>query len=276
MTSENTTESKFNTLFAYIVIPACLAVAILIFVFLMGHESNFMDAEKTMPKKGNYLGIIYKGGLIVPVLMSFFLMVITFSVERFLTFYQATGRGSLKDFVKVVKQKLLVSDVGGAKAACNYYQGTVGNVGRSALERLQIIQQRPDLTPEQKAAEIQKEVDDSTGLELPILEKNLPIIATLASVSTLVGLLGTVIGMVKAFSAIDMGGGGADTAALATGISEALINTALGIASSALAIISYNYFTNRIDTLTQGIDEIGFSVSQTVAKSTPPKVPAAN
>lgn len=276
MTSENTTESKFNTLFAYIVIPACLAVAILIFVFLMGHESNFMDAEKTMPKKGNYLGIIYKGGLIVPVLMSFFLMVITFSVERFLTFYQATGRGSLKDFVKVIKQKLLVSDVGGAKAACNYYQGTVGNVGRSALERLQVIQHRPDLTPEQKAAEIQKEIDDSTGLELPILEKNLPIIATLASVSTLVGLLGTVIGMVKAFSAIDMGGGGADTAALATGISEALINTALGIASSALAIISYNYFTNRIDTLTQGIDEIGFSVSQTVAKSTPPKVPATN
>lgn len=273
MTSENTTESKFNSLFAYIVIPACLLVCILIYVFIFGDPDNFLNAEKTIPKKNNYLGIIYNGGIIVPVLMSFFLMVITFSTERFLTFLQASGSGSLTDFVKLVKQKMMVGDIKGAKNACDGYRGTVGNVTRAVFDKFQLVADRPDLSPEDKAAIIQKEVDESTALELPVLEKNLPILATLASVSTLVGLLGTVIGMVKAFGAIDMTGGGPETTALAEGISEALVNTALGIASSAFAIISYNFFTSRIDTLTQGIDEIGFSVANTVAKSVPPKVP---
>jgi biopolymer transport protein ExbB len=56
-----------------------------------------------------------------------------------------------------------------------------------------------------------------------------------------------------------------DATALSTGISEALINTALGITGSTLAIIFFNYFSNRIDSITHGIDEAGFSVSQTLA-----------
>jgi biopolymer transport protein ExbB len=67
--------------------------------------------------------------------------------------------------------------------------------------------------------------------------------------------------MIKAFAALATAGA-PDASALANGISEALINTALGIASSAFAIISYNYFTSKIDTLTYSIDEMGFSISQ--------------
>jgi biopolymer transport protein ExbB len=94
-----------------------------------------------------------------------------------------------------------------------------------------------------------------------MLEKNLTIIATLASVSTLTALLGTVLGMIRAFAA--MGNTGApDTGALATGISEALVNTALGIGTAAIATIMYSYFTSRIDTLTYKIDEIGLSIQQ--------------
>jgi biopolymer transport protein ExbB len=80
-------------------------------------------------------------------------------------------------------------------------------------------------------------------------------------VATLVGLLGTVIGMIKAFAALATAGA-PDAVALANGISEALINTALGILTSALAIIAYNYFTSRIDTLTYNIDEAGLSITQ--------------
>lgn len=97
---------------------------------------------------------------------------------------------------------------------------------------------------------------------MPMLQKNLVIISTLASVATLIGLLGTVIGMIKAFAAL-ANAGAPDATALANGISEALINTALGIGSSALAIIFYNYFTNKIDSLTYGIDEAGFSIVNT-------------
>ena len=117
---------------------------------------------------------------------------------------------------------------------------------------------------DQKILAIQKEIEESTALELPMLEKNLVILSTIASVATLIGLLGTVFGMIKAFSALAQAGS-PDAVALAEGISEALINTALGIATSALAIIAYNFFTSKIDELTYSIDEAGFSIIQTFA-----------
>ena len=73
------------------------------------------------------------------------------------------------------------------------------------------------------------------------------------------GLLGTVLGMIRSFAALAHAGA-PDSVALATGISEALINTALGISTSALAIIAYNFFTSQIDTLTYHIEEAGMSV----------------
>ena len=74
--------------------------------------------------------------------------------------------------------------------------------------------------------------------------------------------MGTVIGMIKAFSAMSASGS-PDSAALATGISEALINTAFGIGTAALAVISFNFFTVKIDKLTYSIDEAGYSIIQT-------------
>jgi biopolymer transport protein ExbB len=98
-----------------------------------------------------------------------------------------------------------------------------------------------------------------------MLEKNLVIISTIASISTLVGLIGTVLGMIKAFAALATASGAPDATQLANGISEALINTALGITGSAIAIVAYNYFTSRIDELTYSIDEASYSIIQTYA-----------
>ena len=70
--------------------------------------------------------------------------------------------------------------------------------------------------------------------------------------------------MIRSFAAL-ANAGAPDSTALATGISEALINTALGIGTSALAIIAYNFFTGRIDSMTYRIDEAGFSLAQTYA-----------
>ena len=120
------------------------------------------------------------------------------------------------------------------------------------------------LDKDQKVLAISKEIEESTSLELPMLEKNLVILATISSIATLMGLLGTVFGMIRAFSAIATAGA-PDAVALSTGISEALINTALGISTSAIAIIAYNYFTTKIDGLTYGIDEAGFTIAQNFA-----------
>jgi biopolymer transport protein ExbB len=92
------------------------------------------------------------------------------------------------------------------------------------------------------------------------------ILSTLASISVLIGLIGTVLGMIKAFAALAQAGA-PDALALATGISEALINTAFGITGSTLAIIFYNYFSSKIDSFTFKIDEAGFSLTQTFAAS---------
>jgi len=97
---------------------------------------------------------------------------------------------------------------------------------------------------------------------LPKLEKNLVFISTIASVATLMGLLGTVIGMITSFGALGNSGGSEAAQQLSQGISEALYNTALGIGTSAFSIIMYNLFTTRIDGITYGIDECGFTLTQ--------------
>lgn len=95
------------------------------------------------------------------------------------------------------------------------------------------------------------------------LEKlTVTIISTLVSLGTLCGLLGTVTGMIKAFGAL-ASSGTPDQAMLAMNISEALINTTTGIFTSVLAIIAYNLFASKIDTLTYSIDEAGNTIVNT-------------
>lgn len=254
--------NPLKSFFAGIVIVIIFIVSILFYNFVLGNPSNFEGGDPNgHPLEGNWLGIVYKGGVIVPVLISCLLMVITFSIERFITLNRANGNGSIDAFVRKIKSQLAMDNISAAMAECDRQKGSVGNVTKSVLTKYQEVKTQPEMAKDQKILSIQKELEDSTALELPMLEKNLTIIATLASVATLIGLLGTVLGMIKAFSAL-ANAGAPDTAQLSTGISEALINTALGIGTSALAIIAYNFFTSKIDSLTYSIDEVGFSIMQ--------------
>ncbi len=258
-------EGRAGSIFASIVIPVSLVVAYLIYEFVLGANGNFQGGDPTKhPLPGNVLGIVYKGGLIVPILLGLLIMIITFSIERLLTLNRAKGIKSIESFVRTVRQRLSASDTNGAIAACDVQQGSVASVVKAGLVKYREMENEPSMDKDQKVAAIQKEIEESTALELPMLEKNLVILSTIASVATLVGLIGTVLGMIKAFSAIAQAGA-PDTVALSTGISEALINTALGIGGSTVAIIVYNYFTSRIDELTYSIDEAGFSIAQTFA-----------
>jgi len=266
--AKQATASKPLSISSGIIILALIAVAILLYTLVLGNPSNFEggNIENHPVSEGveKWLGTIHKGGIIVPVLMSFFLMVLAFSFERLFTITRASGSGNLDSFVRDVKSKLAAGNINGAKEAADKQKGSVGNVIKSVLNKYDAVSHDSSMVKEQKVASLQKELEEATALELPMLEKNLTIIATLVSVSTLVGLLGTVLGMIKAFSAL-ANAGAPDSAALSTGISEALINTALGIGTSAIATITYNYFTSKIDGLTYNIDEIGFSIMQNFA-----------
>ncbi len=256
------------SLFSVIVIILAFVVAYVIFKFVLGNGSNFQGGVNTnAPLPGNMLGTVYSGGNIVPILITMFLCVITFSIERLLTISRAKGTKSIEGFVRTVRQKLNANDISGAIAACDQQKGSVANVVKAGLLKYKEMVTERGMNNDQKVLAIQKEIEETTALELPMLEKNLVIISTIASVATLTGLLGTVFGMISAFSALAQAGS-PDAVKLANGISEALINTAFGIGTSALAIIAYNYFTSKIDELTYSIDEAGFSIVQTFGQHT--------
>jgi biopolymer transport protein ExbB len=259
--------SSASNLFAVLTIPICIAIGVLLFIFVLGDPNNFIDNNSdNHPVPGNYAGMAFKGGPIVAILMGMLLMVFVFSVERFIVISKATGAGSLDGFIKKIQGFLSSSNIEGAMTECNKQKGSVANVIHSGLKKYREMEVEPNMDTDQKCLAIQKDIEEATTLEMPMLEQNLTVIATLVSVGTLTGLLGTVTGMIKAFSGLATSGA-PDQAALANGISEALICTATGIATSTVAIIMYNILTSKIDKLTYAIDEAGFSIIQTYAST---------
>ena len=242
---------------AFLVILACFVVAVLLFIFWFGHESHFEEGHPI-----DLWGTIYKGGFIVPVLQTLFLTVIVLSVERWIAISSAKGKGSIEKFVAGVKKCLAANNIQGARDLCKNQKGSVAAIVAATLNSYEEMDKNTVLTKEQKITNLQKTIEEATALEMPALQQNLPIVATLTTLGTLVGLLGTVIGMIKSFQAMGEGGG-ADSAALSVGISEALINTAFGILTSWCAVVSYNTFTNKVDKLTYALDEVGYSIAQT-------------
>jgi biopolymer transport protein ExbB len=230
-------------------------VAHVVYYQIFGHASHFVDGLNTNePLQGDYFGIVYKGGFIVPILMSLFLITFIFTIERMIVITKADGKIANKTFLINITPLLAASKLDEALLYCESHKGTLGSVVHSAISKFKKIVFENEISKSEKLASVQKEIEDATELELSTLEKNLPIISTIVSIATLIALLGTVLGMIKAFAGM-AADGAPDAAALATGISEALINTSLGIGTSAIAIVSYNYFSNRVDKVTKAINE---------------------
>jgi biopolymer transport protein ExbB len=264
---------KSSNLIATIAPIACIIGGYLIWRVLLGSASNFTTPDPDASHwfwpnhkgpKGTFTKM-YEGGIIVPILIGCLLTVLTFVIERLLTVSKASGTGNIAEFVRKVQFHLANKDVEKALAECDKQQGSVGNVMKAGLKKYKEMITNTELTTDQKVLNIQKEVEEATALELPMLEKNLVFLSTIASVATLLGLLGTVMGMIRSFSKLGDEGGGEAARELSQGISEALYNTALGIGTSAVAIIMYNVFTTRIDAVTYGIDESGFTLTQSFA-----------
>ena len=257
------------------VIIVCALIAVAIYLFGFGSISNFKGGPETgfafsfltpdeiSLEPANLMGTVYKGGFVVPIIWTLLITVVALAIERFFAIRNAYGRTSLVKFVADIKKALEANDIAKANKLCDAQRGSVANVVRATLRKYAEMEQNTILTKEQKILAIQKELEEATALEMPMMQENLPIIGSIVTLGTLTGLFGTVLGMIKSFSAMSAGDGGTDSTALATGISEALVNTASGIATGALAVIAYNYYTNKIDRLTFSLDEVGFSIVQT-------------
>lgn len=255
--------SPLKSLFPVLVIVLALVIAELVFHKIFGDPSNFQGNDPANdPLEGNMLGVVYKGGFVIPIGMTLTIMTLVFSIERLITLIKATGKGSIDVFVKKIRMRLADGDIDGAKDLCDSQKGSVANVLKAGLKKYEEVAAESNMDKDQKKLAIQSELEEATNLELPMLERNLPILATIVAVGVLVGLFGTVLGMIRAFSALSTAGA-PDASALATGISEALVNTAVGIFNSMAAIVMYNIFTSQIDSLTYRIDEGGYSIIQT-------------
>ena len=174
-------------------------------------------------------------------LMTCVLVLIIFIFERIITLSRAKGKGRLNTFVSKLQGLLAQDKIEEAMEACDQQKGSLANVMRAGLLRYRDLQKDKELEKDQKILSIQKSFEEATALELPMLSKNMVIFSTLASISVLIGLIGTVLGMIRAFAALAQSGA-PDALALSQGISEALVNTAFGITGSTLSNYCFQLF----------------------------------
>lgn len=245
------------------VIVVCFIAAVAFYQLVLGNPDNFVNGDRTAAvKDGSLLGTIYKGGIVVPVIITLLFTVIALSIERFFALRTAFGKGALPKFVASIKEALNANDLAKAQELCDKQKGTVANVVGASLKTYKEMETTSGLKMAQKISKIQQAHEEATQLEMPTLQMNMPILATIVTLGTLTALFGTVVGMIRSFAALASGGGG-DSLQLSEGISEALVNTASGILTSWVSVVAYNYYSNKIDKLTYALDEVGYSIAKT-------------
>lgn len=237
---------KNNSVFFTVVIVVTAIIAILIYLYMIPDY-------------------VREGGPLVAVLIALTLMVVTFTIERLLSLRKAAGRVAAIPFMRDLQARLANDDIDGAIEASKKQQGTLGSVLGAGLRRFQSLTAEGGSDRKDTEEEIRAAIEEATMLEVPLLEKNLVALSTIASIATMVGLLGTTLGMIRAFAALASSTGAPDAVQLSLGISEALINTAGGLIAAIIGIVAYNYFTTKVDSFTYNIDEAAATMVQTLA-----------
>ena len=246
---------------AFVILIICCVAAYSFYFGVLGNPSNFAGGD-TAGHPLNMMGIVYKGGIVVGVILTLLLSVICLGVERYFALRSAFGTMSLGKFTKQIKELIKSGKFDEAVALCNKMKGSVANVVLASISAYKDVEGNTTLKKAQKISKIQQAHEEATQLEMPTLQMNLPIVATIVTLGTLTALFGTVLGMINSFQALSAGGG-ADSMALSAGISEALVNTASGILTSWFAVVISNFFTNKIDKLTYALDEVGYTIAAT-------------
>ena len=157
MDKKSSTLGGLSAAAATISVFAALVIGFIIWKFVLGAPGNF-DAEHH-PKDGNILGMMYKGGFIVPVLLCILITIITFSVERFITIQSASGAGNSANFIRTIKGLLAGKKFDEAIAACDKQKGSLANVVRAGVTKLKNISGDASIDKESRVAAVQKELE---------------------------------------------------------------------------------------------------------------------
>lgn len=230
-------------LFNAILITIAFVVGLSLYYFVFGTAD-----------KASVLHDLYQGGPLIASLVAMLIMVLTYIFERSFSLSKANGTGPQDEFFSNVIKNLNENNFDSTIKLCDTQQSSLANILKKGILKYQEVVSKDGLDKKEKIEEVKRVMEETTMFEMPTLEKNLIALSTIASVATLVGLLGTVVGMIRSFAALARAGS-PDATALSKGISEALYNTAGGIGTAIIAIIAYNFFTTKIDGMTYVIDE---------------------
>ena len=181
------------------------------------------------------LEFIIKGGPVMVPLLLCSVVSLSIIVERFLSLRRS--RILRYDVLQRIEELLRDRKIPEASTLCKRYPSSMTRILLAAI-----------LNHDKSRQEIKEIIEDAGRQEVPVLERYLTILGTIASISVLLGLLGTVSGMIRTFNAIAALGYG-HPEALAAGISEALVATATGLAIAIPTLVMYNYFTSKVDSL---------------------------
>jgi biopolymer transport protein ExbB len=181
------------------------------------------------------LELIIKGGPVMAPLLLCSVISLSIIVERCLSLRR--NRILKYDVLQRIEELLRDRKIPEASTLCKRYPSSMTRILLAAI-----------LNHDKSRQEIKEIIEDAGRQEVPVLERYLTILGTIASISVLLGLLGTVMGMIRTFNAIAALGYG-HPEALAGGISEALVATATGLAIAIPTLIMYNFFTSKVDSL---------------------------
>ncbi len=188
-----------------------------------------------MPERG-VIDLIFQGGILMFPIMLTSVIALAITIERFVTLRRAAiDTRNFMDSLRTVLRQRRVPD---AIELCEENDGSIARIMKAGL-----------LKHDRSKEDIREAIEDAAHLEVPRLERYMSALATCASVAPLLGLLGTVQGMIMAFAKIQDLKGQVNPSDLAEGIGNALITTAAGLTVAIPTLVVYNYFVSRVDNL---------------------------
>jgi biopolymer transport protein ExbB len=195
------------------------------------------------------LEILQKGGPLMGIILLCSVVTLGVFFERLLYLHRVSIR--VGEFLEGLRLLIQRNHLAEALQECVTISGPVARVIQAALQK-----------PDSSRTELKEITTDAGLLELPKLERNLSVLSMLAYITPLIGLLGTVLGLLDAFLAITSHGGYATTADIAKGVFESLITTAAGLAVAIPAFLAYSYLSSRVNDLIHDMERAGIEIVQ--------------
>ena len=218
----------------------------IVLLILLGFPGMALAAEPASSDSWKLLSIFEKGGFMMyPILFSSVLM-LGIAIERLYNLRRKNVINS--DFLENVRKQWDWKDIKKTLQLCNSFDNSLSRILKVGVLRVG-----------GKLDEIERAIEGAGQHEASLMNSNLRVLGAVANITPMMGLLGTVLGMIKAFNVISLSGTG-NPGLVASGISEALITTAAGMAVGIPALALYHYFRGKIDRYVFEMEEIAFQL----------------